>query len=157
MTTNNNTAMSASPLPSGEGGGRGRFFSLAELIKSDTAVSLGIDNTPSKEQVANLELLVHHVLDPLRQQWGAPLRVNSGYRCPELNTEVCGVEDSYHLDGCAADISTLAPSRNMELMALIRTMHLMGIIRLTECYLGPSYRYVHVAYSPAEIDESPFI
>ena len=133
-----------------------KYFTLKELTHSNTAVGLHIDNTPSKEQVANLERLVHHVLDPVRQQWGAPLRVNSGYRCPELNTEVCGVEDSYHMDGCAADISTLDPSRNMELMALIRTMHLMGIIRLTECYLGPSYRYVHVAYDRNNIDPYPF-
>ena len=148
--------MTATP-PHRGGGWEGVFFSLKELTHSATATALGIDNTPSKEQVANLERLVHHVLDPLRQQWGAPLRVNSGFRCPELNTEVCGVEDSYHMDGCAADISTLDPSRNMELMALIRTMHLMGIIRLTECYLGPSYRYVHIAYKADEIDPYPFI
>ena len=150
----NKTAMPESPSSGGVWGGH--YFTLSELTHSDTATALGIDNTPSKEQVANLELLVHHVLDPLRQQWGAPLRVNSGYRCPELNTEVCGVEDSYHMDGCAADISTLDPSRNMELMALIRTMHLMGILRLTECYLGPSYRYVHIAYKADEIDPYPF-
>ena len=133
-----------------------KYFSLSEFSHSDTAVSLGIDNTVPWEYIPKIQHLVHCVLDPIREHWGLPIRVTSGYRCPELNEEVGGVEDSYHMDGCAADISTLDPSRNMELMALIRTMHLMGIIRLTECYLGPSYRYVHIAYKADEIDPYPF-
>ena len=106
---------------------------------------------------------MHCVLDPLREHWGLPIRVTSGYRCPELNEEVGGVEDSWHMDGCAADITALGISeehrrhRNIELMSLIRTLHLTGKIALTECYAGPDYKYIHVAYSPADIDPHPFI
>ena len=140
-----------------------KYFSLGEFTHSDTAVSLGIDNAIPKECEANLEHLVHCVLDPLREHWGLPIRVTSGYRCPELNAEVGGVEDSYHMDGCAADITALGNNeehrrhRNIELMSLIRTLHLTGKIALTECYAGPDYKFIHVAYSPAKIDESPFI
>ena len=134
-----------------------KYFSLGELTHSDTAVSLGIDNTIPKEYVANLEHLVHCVLDPLREHWGLPIRVISGYRCPELNDEVGGVEDSYHMEGCAADISATDPTRNVELMSLIRAMQLIGRIALTECYLGPKAKYIHVALDKDAIDPYPFI
>ena len=140
-----------------------KHFTLKELTHSDTAVSLGIDNTPGPMAQNSLTLLVERVLDPIREHWGLPIRVHSGYRCPTLNEEVGGVEDSWHMQGCAADITALGNSeehrrhRNIELMSLIRALHLTGRIALTECYAGPTYKYIHVAYSPANIDESPFI
>ena len=134
-----------------------KYFTLSELTHSDTAVSLGIDNTPTAAAVPLMVELIDRVLDPIREHWGLPIRVTSGYRCPELNEEVGGVEDSYHMDGCAADISAHDPERNVELMSLIRAMHLTGKLKLTECYAGPDYKYIHVAYTPADIDESPFI
>ena len=134
-----------------------KYFTLSELTHSDTAVSLGIDNTIPKECVRNIEHLVHCVLDPLRKQWGLPIRITSGYRCPELNEEVGGVEGSYHMDGCAADITATDPTRNVELMSLIRAMHLTGKLALTECYLGPKARYIHIALDRTHLDEYPFI
>ena len=134
-----------------------KYFTLKEFSHSDTAVSLGIDNTIPEECVRNIEHLVRYVLDPVRKQWGLPIRVTSGYRCPELNEEVCGVEDSYHMEGCAVDISAINPERNVELMSLIRAMHLTGHIVLTECYLGPKARYIHIALDRTHLDEYPFI
>ena len=140
-----------------------RYFTLKEFSHSDTAVSLGIDNTIPKECVAKIEHLVHCVLDPIREHWGLPIHITSGYRCPELNDEVDGVEDSWHMDGCAADITAIAGNeehrrhRNIELMSLIRAMHLTGKIPLTECYAGPDYRYIHVALDKDAIDPYPFI
>ena len=140
-----------------------KYFSLSELTHSDTAVSLGIDNAPTPSAVCLLIELIDRVLDPIREHWGLPIRVTSGYRCPELNEEVGGVEDSWHMDGCAADITALGNNeehrrhRNIELMSLIRTLHLTGKIALTECYAGPDYKYIHVAYTPADIDPQPFI
>ena len=134
-----------------------KYFSLGEFSHSDTAVSLGIDNTIPKECVAKIEHLVHCVLDPLRKQWGLPIRITSGYRCPELNEEVGGVEGSYHMDGCAADITATDPARNVELMSLIRAMHLTGKLVLTECYLGPKAKYIHIALDRTHLDEYPFI
>ena len=134
-----------------------KYFSLGEFSHSDTAVSLGINNTIPEECEANIEHLVHCVLDPLREHWGLPIRVTSGYRCPELNDEVGGVEGSYHMDGCAADITATDPARNVELMSLIRAMHLTGKLALTECYLGPKARYIHVALDRTHLDPYPFI
>ena len=140
-----------------------KYFTISELTHSDTAVSVRIDNTPTAAAVPLMVELIDRVLDPIREQWGLPIRVTSGYRSPELNEEVNGVEDSYHMEGCAADITALGINeehrrhRNIELMSLIRTLHLTGKIALTECYAGPDYKYIHVAYNPAEIDPQPFI
>ena len=140
-----------------------KYFSISELTHSDTAVSVRIDNTPTAAAVPLMVELIDRVLDPIREHWGLPIRVHSGYRCPELNEEVGGVEDSWHLQGCAADITALGINeehrrhRNIELMSLIRTLHLTGKLKLTECYAGPDYKFIHVAYSPADIDPQPFI
>lgn len=81
-----------------------RYFDLPEFIKSDTAEKKGIDNTPSFEIVDHLLQLTQQILDPMREAWGGPLVVNSGYRCAKLNKAVKGVKNSAHLQGWAADI-----------------------------------------------------
>lgn len=81
-----------------------KFFSIAELTKSDTARRLGIDNTPSDSIKKNLTLFIEKVLDPIREDWGSPIIVSSGYRCPELNKAVGGVNTSGHLYGFCADL-----------------------------------------------------
>ena len=140
-----------------------KYFSISELTHSDTAVSVRIDNTPTAAAVPLMVELIDRVLDPIREHWGLPIRATSGYRCPELNDWVGGVEDSYHMDGCAADITALGNNeehrrhRNIELMSLIRTLQLTGRILLTECYASPDYKYIHVAYCSDDIDPHPFI
>ena len=81
-----------------------KFFSIAEMTKSDTARRLGIDNTPSNEIKKNLTLFINTVFDPIREDWGSPIIVSSGYRCPELNKAVGGVKTSGHLYGYCADL-----------------------------------------------------
>lgn len=81
-----------------------RYFDLAELVRSNEAKKKGIDNTPSFEVVEHLDELVEKFLDPLRAAYGMPIRVSSGYRCPELNRAVGGVTTSVHQIGYAADL-----------------------------------------------------
>ena len=81
-----------------------QYFTIEELCKSETAQKLKIDNTPSDQIVYNLTLLVECLLDPLREAWGSPILVNSGYRCPVLNKAVGGAKTSAHLCGFAVDI-----------------------------------------------------
>ena len=80
------------------------YFTLDELIHSDTADRLGIDNSPTSDAISNLDDLVTNVLDRLRSEWGRPIIVTSGYRCKELNAAVGGARYSQHLKGQAADI-----------------------------------------------------
>jgi hypothetical protein len=79
-------------------------FTLEELTASQTASRRNINNSPTPGEVNALTALCRQVLEPLRRQWGSPIRVNSGYRCPALNTAVGGVSNSQHVTGEAADI-----------------------------------------------------
>lgn len=80
-------------------------FELEEFIRSETATKLGIDNRPSPEIIANIQLLVDTVLQPVRDQISYPFHINSGYRSPALNKAVKGSSRSAHLQGLAADIT----------------------------------------------------
>lgn len=83
---------------------RAKHFTLDELLHSDVAARRGIGNVPDAAAVANLQRLADTLLDPLREAVGAPLRVTSGYRSPELNAAVGGAPRSAHLTGRAADL-----------------------------------------------------
>ena len=83
------------------------YFTINEMIASDTAKVKGIDNSPTIEVRANLVALVETLLDPLREAWKSPIKVTSGYRCAILNRAVGGSSTSAHLYGCAADIVPL--------------------------------------------------
>lgn len=83
---------------------KSEFFSLSELTRSDTAARHKIDNTPNKAIIDNLQYGVDMVLDPLRRLYGKPIKINSGFRCEQLNKLVGGVTNSWHQVGNAADI-----------------------------------------------------
>jgi uncharacterized protein YcbK (DUF882 family) len=78
-------------------------FTLAELTQSDTAVRLGLDNTPSKDVEANLVRLAR-MLEDVRRLLSRPIMVNSAYRSPEVNKAIGSKSTSQHCNGCAADI-----------------------------------------------------
>ena len=78
-------------------------FSLAELTKSQTATRKGIDNEPSTEHVENLIHLAETVLQPIRDEFGRPVVISSGYRSPELCEAIGSSAKSQHAKGEAAD------------------------------------------------------
>lgn len=79
-------------------------FELREFLESDTAKARGIDNTPSFSDVLHIMELCEVLLQPLRDAWGSPINVTSGYRCEKLNKAVGGVSSSAHLIGYAVDL-----------------------------------------------------
>lgn len=80
-------------------------FTYEELIHSDTADRYNLDNTPKFDQIwVNLAELAVNVLQPLRDHFGEPIVVTSGYRCAAVNRAVGGSMTSFHASGCAADI-----------------------------------------------------
>lgn len=87
-----------------------RNFDWKEFTKSDTAARLHIINEITDWDVRdNIKALVENLLQPLRDVWGGPLFINSGYRCPELNKAVGGVPTSQHAKGQAADVGVTDP------------------------------------------------
>lgn len=117
-----------------------RYFKLIEFTASATARKLDIDNTPSKEAIENIEALVSKVLDPLREAFGKPVYVRSGYRSVDLNMAVGGVKNSQHLKGEAADITANSREDNQWLFEYIRDN--LPFDQLIDEY---NYSWVHVS------------
>ena len=124
----------------------GIYFSIAELTKSSTAIKKKINNTPTKEVENNLNQLIDNILDPLREAWGQPIIVGSGYRCEALNKAVGGAAHSQHKLGQAADIHTKSDSAedNKKLFELIKQLKLPFDQLINEY----NYNWIHVSYSP---------
>ena len=79
-------------------------ITYAEAIHSQTAKRKGIDNTPNPNQIEAMKLLAEKVFEPLREWVGGPIKVNSFFRSPELNTAIGGSKTSQHCKGQAIDI-----------------------------------------------------
>lgn len=95
-------------------------FSLEEMCYSSTANSKKINNyTTDNNIVSKLKLLCEHILQPVREHFGKPVVINSGYRCVALNTVVNGAKNSQHLTGEAADFEIMGLS-NYELACWIK-------------------------------------
>lgn len=122
-----------------------KYFTIDELTKSDTAQKKGIKNIPSKQEEFNLTQLVEKILDPLREAYGKPIIVTSGFRCKELNKAVGGATSSQHLTGEAADIRTESDTKeeNKKLFDLIQQLKLPFDQLIDEYNLN----WVHVSYS----------
>ena len=121
-----------------------KYFTIKELVKSTTAIKRHIDNTPSKEIERSLTALVEKVLDPLREAYGKPIIVTSGYRCPRLNAIVGSTPSSQHVKGEAADIKSVqdTPEENMKLFDLIVKLKLPFDQLINE----HNYDWVHVSF-----------
>ena len=95
-------------------------FSLKEMTRSVTAARHHIDNTPDANAKENLRYLCKHVLEPLREEYGAPIIINSGFRCMAVNQLVGGVKNSQHLKGEAADIHLPSIAAGQQIFRILK-------------------------------------
>jgi hypothetical protein len=128
-------------------------FTLKELIKSDTATRLGLDNTPDEQALENLKTLCEMVLQPVREHFGKSVTVNSGYRSPELNSSpaVGGSKTSDHCKGQAVDFEIDGLSKpdvaqwimdNLTYSQLILEFYVQG---------EPNSGWIHCSYNPEKL------
>jgi hypothetical protein len=82
-------------------------FSIKELIYSDTAIRLGIDNTPNDEVLKNLQLVTQNILEEVRNYFDKPVKVTSGYRSPALCQAIGSKPTSQHTLGQAVDFEVI--------------------------------------------------
>ena len=125
-----------------------KHFTISELLKSDTALKHNLWNGAPKEAEENLRSLVEQVLDPLRERYGKPIRVTSGYRCPKLNNLVGGAPNSQHMRGEAADIVANNPEDNLLLGRLIEALGKFDQLIYEQCDRKGNPRWIHVSYKP---------
>ena len=126
-------------------------FTLSEMVKSETALRHDMDNTPGETEIANLKQLAEKVLQPVRDAYGKGVKVNSGYRAPEVNAKVGGSKTSDHCKGQAADIeipgvanADLAKwiTENLDFTQVILEFYTQGV---------PDSGWVHVSYDPQNL------
>ena len=128
-----------------------KYFCIEELISSATALREGIDNRPSKCAYHLLHVLVDQLLDPIREAWGEPIVVSSGYRCKQLNALVGGVKNSHHILGCAADIIAGNRADHRKLFKMIQKMQQEGRIKFTQLIWEGNGRWIHISYVPGNL------
>jgi hypothetical protein len=124
-----------------------KSFTLNELTKSQEATRLGIDNTPNEEHVENLKILCEKILQPIRDFYGMPLSVSSGYRSVALCEAVGSSSKSQHTKGQAADFEIFGVA-NKEVADFI-----VQNLEYDQCILefwnenDPNSGWVHCSYS----------
>ncbi|HKY01330.1 MAG TPA: D-Ala-D-Ala carboxypeptidase family metallohydrolase [Burkholderiales bacterium] len=119
-----------------------RYFSLEQLIQSDTALEHGIENRPPPQIVDNLRLLAAG-LDEVQDLLGHALQISSGYRCPALNEAVGGTARSQHCLGLAADFDCPAYGTPMDVAHALWD----SPIRFDQCIMEFG-RWVHLSFTP---------
>jgi hypothetical protein len=126
-------------------------FSLKELTVSETATRKGLDNTPNEAITANLKTLAETILQPLREHYGKSVKVNSGYRSPDVNASVGGSKTSDHCKGQAADIE-IAGVANGDLAQYIADNFKFTQVILEFYTQGiPDSGWVHVSYDANDL------
>ena len=122
-----------------------QHFTLWEFLRSETAQKRGIDNEDITEvQLQNMQALCEHVLEPLRQHFGEPVFISSGYRCYYLNNCVNGAKKSQHQYGQAADIYCKQGSKRLKEWYLWMVDNLQFDQLIWE--VRPNSRWIHVSY-----------
>ena len=122
-------------------------FSLAELVKSQTAERMGLNNSPNEDQTENLRLLCERVLQPVRDHFGKVVSISSGFRNEILSQKIGSSSKSQHCKGQAADFEIFSEPNN-ELSDWIKE-NLMFDQLILEYYTPgePNSGWIHVSYT----------
>ena len=127
-----------------------KHISDKEAVYSTTALRRGIDNKPNEEQLGNMKLIAEKIFEPLRSFVGGPIKINSFFRSPELNTAIGGSKTSQHCKGQAMDIDdTFGYKTNAEMYNFIKE-HLNFDQMIWEFGDDDNPNWVHVSYVSPE-------
>lgn len=117
-----------------------KYFTIEELCKTNHK---DIQNIPNDIQKNNLIILINECLDKIRENYGGPINVSSGFRCDKLNKIVGGSSTSQHCKGQAADLKC---SDNKKLIQLIEKLGLYDQL-IYEYGTDTQPDWVHVSYN----------
>lgn len=119
-------------------------FKLNEFIKSSTAKRLKISNIPTDLHLINLNYIAEY-LEEIREKYGKPMIIASGYRSKELNKIVGGSKTSYHLLGLAVDIDNGKEENKILFELILNNINELPIDELINEY---NYDWIHISFSP---------
>lgn len=114
-----------------------KYFTFKEMVHTNT----NLDNTPTWDNINNIQLLITNILDPLREIYGKPIKINSGFRSAEVNKSVGGAVTSGHLLGTCADIDTGSKEGNKKLFNIIKTKFMFR-----QLINEHNYSWIHIEY-----------
>ena len=116
---------------------------LSEIIRSDSAKRNGISNMPTPDHIENFKILATKVFEPIREHFGVPIRISSGYRSAELNAITKGSSTtSQHCSGEAIDIDQDATTiTNKQVFEYIKDN-----LTFDQLINEFNYAWVHVSY-----------
>ena len=123
-------------------------FNLKEFTKSETAIRKRIDNTPNAAHAENLKNVCEKILEPVRNHFGKPVRINSGYRGPALNAAVGGSSKSQHCNGEAVDFEIDGlPNPDLAKWVSENCDFDQIILEFYDPKEGPNSGWVHASYT----------
>ena len=97
-----------------------KHIALQEAIESQTALRLGIKNTPNEVELEAMKYVAENLFEPIREWYDKPIIVSSFYRCRELNKAVKGSLTSGHVLGNSIDISAGSKAENKKIFDFIK-------------------------------------
>lgn len=119
-----------------------KHITFNEATKSTTAIRNGIKNEPNAQELSNMKLVAEKCFEPLREWYGKPIRVNSFFRCNELNTLVKGSKTSQHVDGKAIDMDAGSREENKKIFEWCKAN-----IEYDQLINEYDYSWVHISYN----------
>ena len=121
-----------------------RYFKFIEMIRSAKATEKNIDNFPKECDIIDNIILVMENLDKIREAYGLPIYISSGYRCDELNKAVGGVSNSQHKTGNAVDVNLGSVEKNRAFFNWV--VYNKEDIEFDQCIDEAKYSWVHISF-----------
>ncbi len=127
-----------------------RNLTLKEAVKSNTATRLGIDNDPDDWDIENLRAIAENIFQPIRDHFGVPIGVSSGFRCKELNKAIGGSKYSQHMTGEALDLDAdmYGKITNADIFKFVKN-NLHWDQMIWEFGDDEEPNWVHISYKPS--------
>ncbi len=123
-----------------------KHITYEEATESPTAKRHGIKNTPNETELANMKRVAEKCFEPLREWYGKPIKINSFFRCDQLNTLVGSKPTSYHRLGMAIDMTAGSKEENKKLHDWCAAN-----LKFTELIDEYNFSWLHIAYNPARL------
>ena len=124
-------------------------FTLNELTKSQEATRLGINNIPNEEEIQNLKILCEKILQPIRDFYGMPLSISSGYRSVALCEAIGSSAKSQHTKGQAADFEIFGVANKEVAEFIVKNLEYDQCILEFWTPSDPNSGWVHCSYNDA--------
>jgi uncharacterized protein YcbK (DUF882 family) len=118
-----------------------KHITFKEATQSNTAIRFGIKNNPNSIELESMKLVANQLFEPLREWYGKPIKINSFFRCEELNKKVGGSKTSGHVLGNSIDIDAGSIEENKKLFDYIKD-NLMFDQLINEY----NFSWVHISY-----------